>query len=1015
MTGSVDSLRSLACKHLENLQDQVRAVLVRPNLDKSEARAVPVEPNLDKFEVRAVLVEPNLDKFEVRAALVEPNLIKFKIPHHKSSILDRIYGLMMASMVVAACAGDNATAGDTSEAQLAMPTEVRPGVFTFIPGAADNVDPNADRRLATAATDDQRDLLQQNIDEAQDDTTNESHDGDRNLRTIVSAADRRALLNNMGEVRSEIESKCDITIWGAHLSLADKIKSFALEAFSLSSGGPLAWLGSEIGDTTAEFVAMGAEALLIVIKENGSIVVPAGKLTGGTATFKHWSRVCKTCWKGFFNCDKCGAYKVYGLDTIQPYLCFNYKAAKTIRLKDTNNKVRCLDVNTNTNNVYLYSCHGRANQRWYLQNGKIKSVYNRKSCLKWRIFGGNAFLGSCDGIISNDEWTFTGNRIKTNTFSTKCLYMDPSDDNNAHVAATAHDVAGIFGDDTDVRDDDDNNGVAVMLLTMYEELADTLARDEASQREHRSRHLLEEIEISPWERWARYGVWPTRMLVHGFCIASLMCYVLWIEAGILRNSVSYERNAYNLLFRGALQHDEFSRHGGFGLDAEDFHANDFVLFNTSQTHKQIARVVRNYFRLEVNSVDYIMVAGSPASPSLPFPRLLFTLRNGTKIAHNIHNSRDLGPLSKAQSREEISVFLHALEAVHLDMWLESVNPDPGILLSEPCVRWLFVARFRRERGAGPFFGHLSSEGGHTCFASIARVARGVMVLQRLKDALTGNARGTSCSAGGPCWQDVNFRDKLTILNFWNLLAIVADLACLVYALIQMVDAGQQQPDQRDLVDQLGLGIGSDANKVLLGLSCALHLISLLEYAEYGLVNYLFLQVNRMARVEALKTLLGVLPITIAYMLVGVALYGDSVSRFGSARNTAITLFSLCLGDEIWPTFRDLEAVTDVPHFVSVVYVLSFVVLHFNVVGMCMLAVVEHAFIEHGLWLLDEPPGPSCRSAEIHRASSSTSFSRPPSSLSMAGSTAAAEAAAGAAATSRELLRRSSGVSLYMFF
>jgi len=532
--------------------------------------------------------------------------------------------------------------------------------------------------------------------------------------------------------------------------------------------------------------------------------------------------------------------------------------------------------------------------------------------------------------------------------------------------------------------------------------------------EARPRDLLEEIEISPITRWRRYSVWPSRLLAQVLVLITALCHVWELEFVLGGFSKNFERNCFNLIFTGSLQHDEFSRQGGFNFDAEDFHANEFVVFNSSDAQNQLVNVVKNYFALTEASLDHVVVA--TPNGEVPFPKLHFKAKGERDLEEwfEVRSINDLGPLAPNQTVSNVTSFMHRLRVMELSLSVQSNNPHQWYLTRDSCVLWEYHFSYHRERGAGPFFASIrqhnqqrcnrSISGGFfkpvvwmhawlffTCLVhgsfAIARVLRGLNVLRILKRAIEVHEQrcqaldgswepeeaaetqlqplrhrlfregstatcNTSASAASTLvgWHEINFTDKLTIVNKWNLISIAADLLLAAYTCVQGFELFG---GQYTLLGEDDTGWLSGTIRALLGAGCGMHLFSMLEYAEYSLVDYLFLQVNRAARSEVFKIIVGILPVTLGYVVFGVVLYGGSVSRFGSFTATAVTLFGVCLGDEIWPTFMDLLSTPSVPSEVTVLYLVSFVFIHLNVVAMSVLAVVEEAFITQGLWLLDE--------------------------------------------------------------
>ncbi|GBG31096.1 Hypothetical Protein FCC1311_073172 [Hondaea fermentalgiana] len=221
-----------------------------------------------------------------QSALFGAYVLATSPPAIRSTIMMvKVFGVVLAVLVLSTNASDNVTIGDNST-EIALPTEVRPGVFSYFPEDVEEVDPDADRRLWA----------------------------------IDSVDDGRGLLNNINSVKAKIEDKCDLVLWGKHLNHAQYI--IAATMFVFGPAGPFIYLGKTIGKDLSK---LGAKALKELILRGKKYSYDVGDLTGGIAVYEHWSYTCKFCWSGGWNCDKCGTKKWTGLDTYQPYLCFNYK------------------------------------------------------------------------------------------------------------------------------------------------------------------------------------------------------------------------------------------------------------------------------------------------------------------------------------------------------------------------------------------------------------------------------------------------------------------------------------------------------------------------------------------------------------------------------------------------------------------------------------------------------------------------------------------------------------------
>jgi len=493
-------------------------------------------------------------------------------------------------------------------------------------------------------------------------------------------------------------------------------------------------------------------------------------------------------------------------------------------------------------------------------------------------------------------------------------------------------------------------------------------------------NLLEEIEIGPIERWQQYGIWPSRLVAHTLVILTSILQVFLINNEFGMYSRNFERNCFNMIINGSLQHDAFSRKGGFDFDGEDFHANEFIVFNISDVQLQIASTVSNYFRLSESSVDFLTTADS--DNDIAYPVIHYQVIHPDKDKDDeieigatstwlqIKSVEDLGPLAPKVSKIHVSSFVHQLESIELFLRFQSHNPEQWFLSRESCVEWEYIFAYSRENGAGPFQTAIKQGSARRCTGhhpqyfispilmlifwlflvcmwhsalATARITRGLRMLQLLKPVCT--ERG---------WESVTYSDKLAIVNVWVVCSLLGDICLISYASLEIVSLETEHV--HTVVGEDVIGWQSFFITFLLGFGTAVELVSLNEYAEYGLVNYLFIQIMSAARWDVLRLVLGVFPMMMGYAIFGMVIYGDKVSRFGSLERSFATLFGLALGDETMVTFLDLMNCHGVSWFVTLPYLFSFVLVFYFVVGMSIISVVEEAFITQGLWLLETKHG-----------------------------------------------------------
>jgi len=87
---------------------------------------------------------------------------------------------------------------------------------------------------------------------------------------------------------------------------------------------------------------------------------------------------------------------------------------------------KCLDYDLRNSNVYMGACHGHNNQRWYFNDESFRSRHDDR-CLDYNWGNNNVYMHDCHGG-DNQKWTFRGRNLRTRHDS-KCVDYDPGSSN----------------------------------------------------------------------------------------------------------------------------------------------------------------------------------------------------------------------------------------------------------------------------------------------------------------------------------------------------------------------------------------------------------------------------------------------------------------------------------------------------------------------------------------------------------------------------------------------------------
>jgi len=96
---------------------------------------------------------------------------------------------------------------------------------------------------------------------------------------------------------------------------------------------------------------------------------------------------------------------------------------------------KCLDLHHDTANVYMHSCHGRDNQKWYWDGERLKTPHDGK-CLdyhksQWFTSNKDVYGHTCH-TGDNQKWYFDGEHLKTRYDNNKCLDAETGEGFNVY-------------------------------------------------------------------------------------------------------------------------------------------------------------------------------------------------------------------------------------------------------------------------------------------------------------------------------------------------------------------------------------------------------------------------------------------------------------------------------------------------------------------------------------------------------------------------------------------------------
>ena len=172
------------------------------------------------------------------------------------------------------------------------------------------------------------------------------------------------------------------------------------------------------------------------------------------------------------------------------------------------------------------------------------------------------------------------------------------------------------------------------------------------------------------------------------------------------------------------------------------------------------------------------------------------------------------------------------------------------------------------------------------------------------------------------FDDLTWSEKLRFFNVWFIILSVGN-TCAIIGIVARLALTNFAPFE-----------------LLLAIAALLIWASLVQYLESFTAFYSLVHTFRAATPQLLRFVLGVVPLFVAYVLFGIAYFGEVTESFGSIDRATNSLFSMLNGDALHDFF-DALAPRDL--VVSRIYLYSFISLFIYTVFNMFLSIVTQAF------------------------------------------------------------------------
>ena len=158
---------------------------------------------------------------------------------------------------------------------------------------------------------------------------------------------------------------------------------------------------------------------------------------------------------------------------------------------------------------------------------------------------------------------------------------------------------------------------------------------------------------------------------------------------------------------------------------------------------------------------------------------------------------------------------------------------------------------------------------------------------------------------------------------WTLICLIGNIFQILGSFIYFIESSNDQT----------------INELMIGLGALCAVMNLGRYLEYSVDYGSIYNTVTYSMPTVIRYLLGVMPIFIGYILLGLCLFWKS-DFFSSPSMSFITLFSLSQGDSTLDIFKDLGSIS---YFLGYLYTFTFCMFFFVIVMNIFIAIIEDAF------------------------------------------------------------------------
>ncbi|OQR93411.1 mucolipin-like protein [Achlya hypogyna] len=466
---------------------------------------------------------------------------------------------------------------------------------------------------------------------------------------------------------------------------------------------------------------------------------------------------------------------------------------------------------------------------------------------------------------------------------------------------------------------------------------------------------LHRILLSPWEKWARHGRFPWKLLCHVLLVICCMAQIFVYDA---QNSAYIRASYRNWVY--------FFLPSGPSMLAPDEYRFHEPLYSINASIAAIQNVRDAYYAIAGRSVANYEYHYMDAWNSTPVPiavAVTQVLRGETTVTRYNLTATSLGPLDNATTPMDVAAFFHTLSRMEFHLRLRDMDYGP---LYFDCFDWdvhiavdkIHASHLRYVAAHTGLTSHsmmiepshlhiCSSEGlwkairHRYLWLNVVILVIGVVYLVLSVKSLMRSVQ-MFAKAKRFAHEALAHPEDAGLLQSWHdvPLAIKLQFFKTQYLFISAAIVLVSLNSVWNISRAIAFVPLSESHRVVQALGPLLLCATLVGYLEHNPHFYSIVLTLRWGIPKVLYFLTGVSPIFFGYAVFGSIAFGDRVDGFGGLQQSCITLFSIMNGDIILDSFDALKA--DFP-ILGAAYLYSFIALFIYIVLNIFIAIVEESY------------------------------------------------------------------------